>query len=176
LKPGEHLKTPDGTIAVADGGTTPKMHDGWMWDLTVPGNNDHDFYVVTPVADVLVHNANLPCANGATPPGDTTLYRFGNGPETTEGLAQQAAKAADTPDVASGGGNFPYGISTSSRLGSRIAASGEYRSAQVQDLLEAGFNVVKTGANGAHYTVVLPNPVTDLVTEALNVVFGSAGG
>src|SRR5580692_3238477 len=140
LKPGEHLKTPDGTIAVADGGTTPKMHDGWMWDLTVPGNNDHDFYVVTPVADVLVHNANLPCANGATPPDDTTLYRFGNGPETTEGLAQQAAKDADTPDVASGGGNFPYGISTSSRLGSRIAASGEYRSAQVQDLLEAGFN------------------------------------
>jgi hypothetical protein len=41
---GEHLKTPDGSLAVADGGTTPKVHDGWMWDLTVPGNNDHDFY------------------------------------------------------------------------------------------------------------------------------------
>jgi hypothetical protein len=36
LSKGEHLKTPDGTIAVADGGTTPKVHDGWMWDLTVP--------------------------------------------------------------------------------------------------------------------------------------------
>jgi Bacterial toxin 30/Pretoxin HINT domain len=46
LKPGEHLKTPDGTVAVADGGITPKVHDGWMWDLTVPGNNDHDFYVL----------------------------------------------------------------------------------------------------------------------------------
>ena len=27
------------------GATPPKVHDGWMWDLTVPGNNDHDFYV-----------------------------------------------------------------------------------------------------------------------------------
>jgi hypothetical protein len=28
------------------GGTTPADHDGWMWDLTVPGNNDHHFYVL----------------------------------------------------------------------------------------------------------------------------------
>ena len=46
LKAGEHLQTPNGTLATADGGTTPKQHDGWMWDLTVPGNNDHDFYVL----------------------------------------------------------------------------------------------------------------------------------
>ena len=39
------FETPDGQSAVADGGSTPKIHDGWMWDLTVPGNNDHDFYV-----------------------------------------------------------------------------------------------------------------------------------
>jgi len=36
LTKGEHLKTPNGVIAVADGGTTPKVHDGWMWDLTIP--------------------------------------------------------------------------------------------------------------------------------------------
>ena len=49
---------------MADGGTTPKVHDGWMWDLTVPGNNDHDFYVLpaqatvalTGMAPILVHN------------------------------------------------------------------------------------------------------------------------
>jgi RHS repeat-associated protein len=176
LKYGTHLRTSSGGTATVLGGSTPRDSSGWMWDLTVPGNNDHDFYVVASIADVLVHNANSPCANGETPPGDTTLYRFGSGPETTEGLAQQAAKAADTPDVASGGGNFPYGISTSSRLGSRIAASGEYRAAQVQDLIDAGFDVVKTGANASHYTVVIPNPVTDLVTDALNTVFGEAGG
>jgi hypothetical protein len=28
------------------GGTVPKQRDGWMWGLTVPGNNDHDFYVL----------------------------------------------------------------------------------------------------------------------------------
>jgi len=59
-----HLKTPDGQAAVVVGGSAPAVHDGWMWDLTVPGNNDHDFYVVTSVDDpaslgavsVLVHN------------------------------------------------------------------------------------------------------------------------
>ena len=41
-----HLKTPDGQSAVVVGGSVPAVHDGWMWDLTVPGNNDHDFYVL----------------------------------------------------------------------------------------------------------------------------------
>jgi hypothetical protein len=58
LKKGEHLKTPDGTVAVADGGATPKVRDGWMWDLTVPGNNDHDFYVAVAATAVLVHNCS----------------------------------------------------------------------------------------------------------------------
>ena len=56
LKKGEHLKTANGTTVVSDGGTTPKRHDGRMWDLTVPGNNDHDFYVVAGGTAVLVHN------------------------------------------------------------------------------------------------------------------------
>jgi hypothetical protein len=43
----ENLKSPDGTTVTVVSGTTPADHDGWMWDLTVPGNNDHDFYVVT---------------------------------------------------------------------------------------------------------------------------------
>jgi len=51
LKKGEHLLTANGTSAVADGGSTPKVHDGWMWDLTVPGNNDHDFYVLPAQSD-----------------------------------------------------------------------------------------------------------------------------
>jgi hypothetical protein len=56
LKPGEKLKTPDGQAAVVVGGSTPADHDGWMWDLTVPGNNDHDFYVDIVTTAVLVHN------------------------------------------------------------------------------------------------------------------------
>jgi hypothetical protein len=68
LKAGEHLQTPNGTLATADGGTTPKQHDGWMWDLTVPGNNDHDFYVEAADVLVLVHNSCGPeLLNGSGP-------------------------------------------------------------------------------------------------------------
>jgi len=57
LSKNEHLKSANGAVAVVVGGTTPKQRDGWMWDLTVPGNNDHDFYVVTGDTPVLVHNS-----------------------------------------------------------------------------------------------------------------------
>lgn len=40
LVKGEQLKTADGQIATADGGTTPSQHNGDMWDLTIPGDND----------------------------------------------------------------------------------------------------------------------------------------
>jgi hypothetical protein len=56
LKSGMRLKTPDGQSAVVAGGSTPADHDRWMWDLTVPGNNDHDFYVAVAATAVLVHN------------------------------------------------------------------------------------------------------------------------
>jgi hypothetical protein len=93
LKPGMHLKTPDGQSAVVVGGSVPAVHDGWMWDLTVPGNNDHDFYVVAlpgsggkadaryPLTDdavVLVHNA--------TPEQKCTLT-LGPGPYAKSGVA-----------------------------------------------------------------------------------------
>jgi hypothetical protein len=67
LKPGMRLKTSDCQTAVVVGGSVPAVHDGWMWDLTVPGNNDHDFYVgtalnagVKPLDSfaVLVHNSD----------------------------------------------------------------------------------------------------------------------
>jgi hypothetical protein len=53
-----HLKTPDGQSAVVVGGSVPAVRDGWMWDLTVPGNNDHDFYVAVAATAVLVHNTD----------------------------------------------------------------------------------------------------------------------
>ena len=41
--------------------SVPAVHDGWMWDLTVPGNNDHDFYVAVAATAVLVHNIGGVC-------------------------------------------------------------------------------------------------------------------
>ena len=49
LRHGTHLRTSDGTDATVVGGYVPRQHDGWMWDLTIPG--DHDFYVF-PATDV----------------------------------------------------------------------------------------------------------------------------
>jgi len=59
LRNGTHLRTPDGTGAVVAAGWAPVQRDGWMWDLTVPGGNDHDFYIDTEAASVLVHNCPM---------------------------------------------------------------------------------------------------------------------
>jgi hypothetical protein len=74
-----HLKTPDDQAAVVVGGSVPAAHDGWMWDLTVPGNNDHDFYVVVQAGDaaVLVHNDS--CGDGG-PEYSTRTERAGDLP------------------------------------------------------------------------------------------------
>ncbi|MGH3282365.1 MAG: hypothetical protein ACRDNW_24965 [Trebonia sp.] len=70
-----HLKTPDGQTAVVVGGSVPAAHDGWMWDLTVPGNNDHDFYVVAGATPVLVHNNNLGCGDISIGPAPENAWK-----------------------------------------------------------------------------------------------------
>jgi filamentous hemagglutinin len=42
-----------------------------MWDLTVPGGNDHDFYIETAIASVLVHNDSCPTNLGRGSTGRT---------------------------------------------------------------------------------------------------------
>jgi RHS repeat-associated protein len=54
LKYGTHLRTASGGRAMVVEGWTPRVTTGWMWDLTV--SSDHDFYVQTRAAAVLVHN------------------------------------------------------------------------------------------------------------------------
>ena len=87
LAKGESLQTPGSrATAYADGGTVPASHDGWMWDLTVPGNNDHDFYVEPAIsgnhhsndilpgnAAILVHNCgNAPRVFAVDSSGEAT--------------------------------------------------------------------------------------------------------
>jgi Pretoxin HINT domain len=57
LRYGTHLRTPSGGYATVLGGWTPRQHSGWMWDLAIPG--DHDFYIDTATAAVLVHNCSI---------------------------------------------------------------------------------------------------------------------
>lgn len=54
LKYGTHLRVRSGGAVTVLGGRDPRVSSGWMWDLTV--TNDHDFYVVTAVGALLVHN------------------------------------------------------------------------------------------------------------------------
>lgn len=58
LRYGTRLRIPSGRTATVIGGWTPQVKTGWMWDITVPGNNDHDFYIVTTAAPILVHNCS----------------------------------------------------------------------------------------------------------------------
>jgi len=60
---GGHLQTLGGAPATVLGGYASKVRGGWMWDLTVSG--DHDFYVDTAAAPVLVHNCGYTPAGGA---------------------------------------------------------------------------------------------------------------
>jgi len=59
LKYGTGLRAPAGDTATVLGGYTPKTTTGWMWDLSVPGNNDHGFYIDVIDTAVLVHNCTI---------------------------------------------------------------------------------------------------------------------
>jgi RHS repeat-associated protein len=103
LSKGESLKAAHGTSAVVDGGATPRNHTAWMWDLTVPGDNDHDFYVgatsashsrnshtydvVAGETPVLVHNASGPGCGDPLP-----TQTIGQIPPLTNSQAADLAK------------------------------------------------------------------------------------
>ena len=44
-----------------------------MWDISVPGGNDHDFYVAAGETDVLAHNRPAATYNVPENPG---VYKF----------------------------------------------------------------------------------------------------
>lgn len=80
LAVGDQLRTDSGTLAtVASTVVVPGGVD--MWDLTV--DNDHDFYVVTTSANVLVHNC--PVYRGPTDPEDP------NYPDSSELMKPRSA-------------------------------------------------------------------------------------
>ena len=78
----------------------PKRHDGWMWDLTVPGDNDHDFYVSAGSAPVLVHNTSCPTSGTPwklTKAGSSEMKQ--GGPFNTTFYRSASAGTWWTPDV-----------------------------------------------------------------------------
>jgi hypothetical protein len=92
---------------------------------------------------------------------DDFLVRFGKGPETLEELAEQAAKAEAN--------GFPHGVSTMQK--SRISGSDKAHRYAPKSEVEKAFNVMQTGANPRHHTVILPKPLTQDATDLFNTVF-----
>jgi RHS repeat-associated protein len=94
-------------------------------------------------------------------PNEPFLVRFGDGPETAQELGAQAAKAeAD---------GFPHGVST--RLKPRISGSDLRHRFAPLSAVQMVFEVRQTGNDPRHYTVILPNPVTDAAAAQFNSLF-----
>jgi hypothetical protein len=91
LRYSDRLRTPDGSAAIVTGGWAPKTTSAWMWDLTVPGSNDHDFYVLAGSTAVLVHN----CGTGSD--GDVTPVSIYRSPK----IADKDYELANGPNAAS---------------------------------------------------------------------------
>ena len=87
-------------------------------------------------------------SGGAQPTKQQMLYRFGFAWESA-GLLEQYASEAQAA-------GFPHGVSVLSKL-----PPGRSASVAVRADVEAHFPVIKTGSNPYHYTVVLPQPVTE---------------
>lgn len=105
------------------------------------------------VADALVPAAS----NGGT------LVRFGKGPETRETLTSQASKAKAN--------DYPHGVSTRLRDNPSVSDVANHRCASKCDV-EQVFPVQQTGKDPRHYTVILPEPVTQKTVDEFNKLFG----
>ncbi len=106
LPRGDLLTTSDGSIAAVVGGITPAVHDGDMWDLTIPG--DHDFYVLAGDAPVLVHNCSYKQKSGtATGPGGPALPGDPYSPEAVAARIQVAKSYMTLLDATIRARNLP---------------------------------------------------------------------
>lgn len=142
LRPGHRVRQIDGT-PLAVAAIRVYDQDLTAYNLTVDGI--HTYYAgATPV---LVHNS---CGG--------SLFRFGREPESAANLGADAAKAEAN--------GFPHGVSVRSRTNRSDAMEAS------REAVEGVFNVIKTGKDPAHYTVELPNPVTQDVADLFNTLFG----
>jgi hypothetical protein len=110
---------------------------------------DHHSYfaALSGSAPILVHNAEY-----------ENLVRFGQDPEPAERLATEAAAAAER--------GFPHGVST---RGTHTPVHGHKNAVKAD--VEEHFVVEQTGERRNHFTVHLPNPITQAVADLFNRLF-----
>jgi hypothetical protein len=99
--------------------------------------------------------------NAPTAGGGKKLVRYGS-PDTAEKLAADAAKAEATIGY--------HGVSAMLRNPPSVPHG-------QADFGEAArvFQIIKTGTNRSHYTVILPKPVTQEVADLFNSIFKLTG-
>jgi hypothetical protein len=114
--------------------------------------------LVQVIAFATLPTALLDPLEGGAEDGASTLFRFGTEPESAERLGQQSAQAESN--------GLPHGVSVFSRSNRADAVSAS------RSDIEEHFNVVKTGKSPYHYTVELPNPVTQEHADTFNRLFG----
>lgn len=100
--------------------------------------------------------ASGPTAADPAKPGKK-LVRYGAVPESVEKLASDAAAALATPQLGI------HGVSAVYRT--PVPSAAEFAA------VAAEFKIYKTLGKG-HYTIELPNPVTQQVADTFNRVFG----
>jgi hypothetical protein len=66
-----------------------------MWDLTVPGDNDHDFYIDTGSGTVLVHNEDGPCPT--SPNQMQRQIEKRQAPQGVDRICTRCSYSADNP-------------------------------------------------------------------------------
>ena len=141
-------------------GSTATFH---LWDGGA-ARNDPSFGVSRGLADVGVMAGTAAFGGGLGSAGKGveevgTLYRFGRNAETLDKLAGDAAAAERQIGH--------YGVSTTSKIN---PAKGYVPKASLSEI-QKYFEVVKTGAPN-HYTVKLPNPLTQENVDIFNGLFG----
>jgi hypothetical protein len=94
LKYGDYLRTSDGATVTVLSGNAPADAAGWMWDLTVPGGNDHDFYIDTAVGSVLVHNCPVGPAESRGNPDSLEDHFAAHGADFGSSSAEDYANQA----------------------------------------------------------------------------------
>ncbi|MBO0822839.1 MAG: hypothetical protein J2P27_03145, partial [Actinobacteria bacterium] len=147
LKYGTHLRTPSGSdTAVVTGGWIPSQRDGWMWDLTVPGNNDHDFYISTTAADVLVHNVGGVCPN-----------QVGRAGENSAGITKNSNAIS-----INGRTRIPDEL-TGTTIGEVKNRAYQYLSTQIRDYLDYAKQTGRTFNLYVRASTQLSVPLQDLV-------------
>ena len=153
LAPGTELTSPDGSMVVVVGNTARiDAQPVTVYNLEVWNGNHH----------LLHHPEQRRGAGvGASDGSAKVLVRYGT-QFTEEQLAAQAAEAEATIGI--------HGVSTFLRKAPGFG-HGEVALEEAKKV----FEIIQTGNNKSHFTVVIPKPVTEAVVNALNNLFHWVG-